>query len=214
MKTAVIWGAGGGIGRALVSQLTDEEWNVVAISHQPTNLEELTPHVVEADVASAYEVEAAIISASQMVDEIDLWIYAAGDITSAKVADLTPDDWQRIIDANLTGAFLTTHYSLPLLAADAHLVYLGAISERLRLPGLAAYAAAKVGLEAFAEALGKEERKRRTTVVRPGAVATAFWDKVPLRLPADALAPEAVAQQILEAHAQGHKGVLDLTQAQ
>jgi NAD(P)-dependent dehydrogenase (short-subunit alcohol dehydrogenase family) len=207
----MIWGASGGIGRALVSQLTNADWSVVAVTHQPTNLEDVTPHVLEADVASAYEVELAITSASQMVDEIELWIYAAGDITSAKVADMLPDAWQRILDANLTGAFLTTHYSLPLLATEAHLIYLGAISERLRLPGLAAYAAAKVGLEAFAEALAKEERKRRITVARPGAVATPLWEKVPLRLPAAALSPEAAAQQILEAHQQGHKGVLNLT---
>ena len=71
-------------------------------------------------------------------------------------------------------AFLATHFSMPLLAQNAHLVYLGAVSERLRLPGLSAYAAAKAGLEAYAEALKKEERKRRITVVRPGAVATPF----------------------------------------
>jgi NAD(P)-dependent dehydrogenase (short-subunit alcohol dehydrogenase family) len=207
----MIWGAGGGIGRALVTQLTNEDWSVVAVTHQPTNLEDLTPHVIHADVASPYEVKLAVTSASQIVDQIDLWIYAVGDITSAKTADMPPETWQRIIEANLTGAFLTTHYSLPLLAAEAHLIYLGAISERLRLPGLAAYAAAKAGLEAFAEALGKEERKRRITVVRPGAVATPFWEKVPLRLPAEALSPEAVAQQILEAYQQGHKGVLNLT---
>ena len=46
-------------------------------------------------------------------------IYAVGDITSAKTAGMTPEAWQRIVDANLTGAFLTTHGSLPLLAADA-----------------------------------------------------------------------------------------------
>jgi 3-oxoacyl-[acyl-carrier protein] reductase len=206
----MIWGAGGSIGRALVTQLAKEDWSVVAVTHQPTDLEGLTPHVIYADVASPYEVRLAVTSASQIVDEIDLWVYAVGDITSAKTADMRPEAWQRIIEANLTGAFLTTHYSLPLLAADAHLIYLGAISERLRLPGLAAYAAAKAGLEAFAEALGKEERKRRITVVRPGAVATPFWEKVPLRLPAEALSPEAVAQQILEAHQQGHKGVLNL----
>jgi NAD(P)-dependent dehydrogenase (short-subunit alcohol dehydrogenase family) len=207
----MIWGAGGGIGRALVTQLTNEDWSVVAVTHQPTNLDNLTAHVIQAEVASAYEVELAITSASQIVDQIELWIYAVGDITSAKTADMRPEAWQRIINANLTGAFLTTHYSLPLLAAEAHLIYLGAISERLRLPGLAAYAAAKVGLEAFAEALGKEERKRRVTVVRPSAVATPLWEKVPLRLPPEALSPEAVAQQILEAHQQGHKGVLNLT---
>ena len=211
MKTAMIWGAGGGIGRALVTQLINENWNVVAVTHQPTDLENLTPHVIDADVASPYEVELAVFNASQIVDEVDLWIYAAGDITSSKTADTPLDAWQRIVDANLTGAFLTTHYSLPLLATDAHLVYLGAISERLRLPGLAAYAAAKVGLEAFAETLGKEERKRKITVVRPGAVATPFWEKVPLRLPAGALSPEIVAQHILDANRQGHKGILDIT---
>jgi NAD(P)-dependent dehydrogenase (short-subunit alcohol dehydrogenase family) len=211
MKTAMIWGAGGGIGRALVAQLASEDWSVVAVTHQRTNLADLTPHVIDADVASPYEVELAITSASQIVDEVDLWIYAVGDITSSKTADMSVDAWQRIIDANLTGAFLTTHYSLPLLAADAHLVYLGAISERLRLPGLAAYAAAKVGLEAFAESLGKEERKRRITVVRPGAVDTSFWEKVPLRLPTSALSPDAVAQHIIDAHQQGHKGLLNLT---
>ncbi len=210
MRTAMVWGAGGGMGRALVAQLARDNWQVVAITHRPTKLEILTPHVIDADVASPYEVELAVTSASHMVDEIELWIYAIGDITSAKTAEMSPGAWQRIIDANLTGAFLTTHYSLSLLAADAHLVYVGAMSERLRLPGLAAYAAAKAGLEAFAEVLGKEERKRRVTVVRPSAVATTFWEKVPLRMPAETLSPEAVARHILEAHQQGHKGTLDL----
>lgn len=206
----MIWGAGGGIGRALVTQLINENWAVVAVSHQPTSLENLTPYVIDADVASPYEVELAVFSASQVVEEVNLWIYAAGDITSSKTADTLPEVWQRIVDANLTGAFITTHYSLPLLAVDAHLVYLGAISERLRLPGLAAYAATKVGLEAFAETLGKEERKRKVTVVRPVAVSTPFWEKVPLRLPASAFSPETVAQHILDAHRQGHKGILDI----
>ena len=115
------------------------------------------------------------------------------------------------MNANLLGAYLTTHHSLPLLAPDATLIYLGAISERLRLPGLSAYAAAKAGLEAFAEALRKEERKRRVLVVRPGAVDTALWDKVPMRLPKDAAAPQKVARRILQAYEDGTSGILDLT---
>ncbi|MCB0054898.1 MAG: SDR family NAD(P)-dependent oxidoreductase, partial [Caldilinea sp.] len=99
----------------------------------------------------------------------------------------------RILGANLTGAYLTTQQSLPLLAERAHLVYLGAYSERLQLPGMSAYAAAKAGLEAFAAALAKEQRKHRVTVVRPGAVATPLWEKVPLRLPRTALAPAELA---------------------
>ena len=84
---------------------------------------------------------------------------------------MTLQVWTRILDANLTGAFLTTHYSWPLLARDAHLFYLSATSERLRLPGLGANVTAKGRLENFAEVVRKES-KRKITVVRPSAVDT------------------------------------------
>jgi NAD(P)-dependent dehydrogenase (short-subunit alcohol dehydrogenase family) len=100
---------------------------------------------------------------------------------------------------------------LPLLADDAALIYIGAVSERLRLPGLSAYAAAKAGLEAFADSLRKEERKRQILVVRPGAVATPFWDKVPMKLPKDAASAQKVSKRIVEAYNEGMSGVLDLT---
>ena len=209
MRTAMIWGASGGIGRAVVSHLVTNKWTVVAITHQATNLDNLTPHVIDANVADPFEVQLAVNNASQLVSQV-LWLYAAGDITSRKVADTPFDDWQRILNANLTGAYLTTHHSLPLLATDAHLMYLGAVSERLQLPNLAAYAAAKAGLEAFVEVVRKEERKRRVTLVRPGAVDTPLWEKVPLRLPKNALTPFQVARQILDAYEQGHTGTLDI----
>ncbi len=211
MKSALIWGAAGGIGRAVVEQLAGDGWTVLAVTRRPLKNLPAGVHNLDADVSDPYEIQLAINSASQLVDEVNLWLYAAGDIASVKVADpSSPSAWQRLLDANLTGAFLTTHYSLPLLAADAHLIYLGALSERLRLPGLAAYAAAKAGLEAFVEALAKEERRRRVTIVRPVAVDTPLWQKVPLRLPPTALTPETLAQRIIEAHHQGHKGALDL----
>jgi len=214
-QTAMVWGASGGIGRALVSRLAAEGWTVFAITRHPDEASsydgaDLTPHVIDADVASPFAVQQAVTTVSQEVMQVDLFIYAVGDIAASKVGEMGPKDWTRILDANLTGAYLATHHSLPLLADDAHLVFLGAISERLRLPRLAAYAAAKAGLEAFAEALSKEERRRRVTVVRPGAVATPLWEKVPLRLPAHAMSPEAVAESILDAYREGHKGALDL----
>jgi short-subunit dehydrogenase len=85
------------------------------------------------------------------------------------------------------------------------------VSERMQMPGLSAYAAAKAGLEAFAESLRKEARKRRITVVRPGAVATPFWENVPFRMPANAMTPEAVAAAILSAYEAKHSGKLDLS---
>lgn len=211
MQTAMIWGANGGIGQALVKQLTTQDWHVIAIARHYQGIESESITTIDADATDPQAVETAITIASQTAVDVPLWIYAAGDITSAKVADLRAADWHRILGANLTGAYLTTHYSLPLLDETCHLMYIGAISERLQLPGLSAYVAAKAGLEAWATSLAKEERRRRITVVRPGAVVTPFWDKVPLKLPKDALSADSVAQQIIDAHQQGHKGTLDIT---
>lgn len=210
MKNAMIWGASGGIGQALSKQLSKSEWNVIGISRNPEKMDDAISHAFTADVTNEFAVQNAVMSTGYEVDDIQLWIYAVGDIISQKSDSLTVDEWHQIMGANLTGAFQTIHHSLPLLAEDAHIVFLGAVSERLRLPGLSAYVAAKAGLESFAETLRKEQRKKRVTVVRPGAVATPFWDKVPLRLPKDAATPEKVALRILEAHENGHSGLLDL----
>jgi NAD(P)-dependent dehydrogenase (short-subunit alcohol dehydrogenase family) len=208
-KVAMIWGAGGGIGRALGHRLREEGWRVLAMSRHTAGLGDLTPDLFEADVADPESVAQAIEAAGRGVDQIDLWIYAAGDITAQKVSDASPEAWQRILDANLTGAYVTAHYSLPILAADAHMVFLGAISERLRLPRLSAYAAAKAGLEALVEVLGKEERKRRVTLVRPAAVDTPLWDKVPFKLAPGALSPNEAAERIMAAYHNSHRGVLE-----
>lgn len=206
----MIWGAGGGIGQALVTQLTAADWAVIAVTRQSELLAGLPAHTIEADVTDDFSVQQAVMMAAHEASEINLWIYAIGDIATAKVADMKPAVWGRVLAANLNGAYLATHHSLPLLAPDAHLIYLGAIHERLRLPGLAAYAAAKAGLEAFVETLSKEERQRRVTLIRPGAVATPLWGKAGLKLPATAISPETLARRILEAYESGHKGILNL----
>lgn len=210
MGTAMVWGANGGIGGALVTQLKNNGWTVAAVGRDEESLRDSAALSLQADVADAFSVQRAVQAAAFEMSEVNLWVYAVGDIAAAPVEDLDPATWTRILAANLTGAYLTARYSLPLLAMDAHLVFIGAISERLRLPGLSAYAASKAGLEAFAEALRKEQRRRRVTVVRPAAVATPLWDKVPLRLPKDAPPPAKVAARILAAHLEGHSGLLDL----
>jgi NAD(P)-dependent dehydrogenase (short-subunit alcohol dehydrogenase family) len=165
-------------------------------------------------VANDFAVQQAVFGAAQALGDVALWVYAVGDILSSPTGTLAPADWQRIYTANLGGAYTTTHHSRPLLADGAHLIYIGAVHERLRLPGLGAYAAAKAGLEAFAEALQKEERTLRVTVVRPGAVDTPLWSKMPVRLPRTALSPEEFAGQLLALHneppAGGRKTLVDL----
>jgi len=208
MKTALIWGAGGGIGRAIISQLAKENWKILAAGRHLESFRDLTEYVYNGELSDAFSVQSAVTAISQEVNEVDLWVYTAGDITSLRVNEMNPLDWQRILQANLTGAFLTTHFSWPLFSEQTHLFYLGAVSERMRLPGLSAYAAAKAGLEAFAEVVRKESR-RKVTVVRPGAVDTPFWSKVPFNLPAHHQTAGDVAGLIIQAYAEGHHGELD-----
>lgn len=211
MNNAVIWGAAGGLGQALVAALRAEDWQVHAVTRSPSAaVVALTPHCYEADVADAQSVQRTVQAIAMETSDVALAIYAVGDIASLKLEALTPADFARILNANLTGAYLTAHYSLPLLTAEAHFMFVGAVIERLKLPGLSAYVAAKAGLEAFTDTLRKEERKRRVTLVRPGAVNTPFWAKVPFRMPAGALAPAELAQRMLEAHKSGHSGLLDI----
>lgn len=210
MPTAMVCGAAGGIGRALVQALHDEGWRVAALCREPERIGDLPVTAFEADFADDFAVRQAILAAAQEFEQIDLWIYAAGDIAAAPVRDMSPAAWQRLITANLTGAFIATHHSLPLLKDDATLVYIGAVSERLQLPCLTAYAAAKYALEAFTTALSKEERTRKILLVRPTAVDTPLWSKVSMRLPKNALTPEQCAQQILAAASEGKTGQVDL----
>lgn len=210
MKTAMIWGANGGMGRAIAARLDHGGWTVLGLSRHPEEIRDLTPHAIRVDVTDPQAVQEAIGAATRAVPEVDLWIYAVGTITSSRVKEMTPETWERVLGANLTGAYLATHYSLSLLASQAHLFYLGAYDERLRLPGLTAYAASKAGLAAFTDALAKEQRRLKVTLIRPSAVKTALWDDVPFKQPADALTPEAVAARILQAYDAGETGHLDL----
>jgi len=209
-QTALIWGAAGDIGRALADKLKADGWQIIAVSRRGDDLGGVADLALAADVADPFAVQRAALAAGQEAGEAGLFVYAAGDIAAEPAARMAPETFRRILDANLTGAYHAYHYSQPLLAADAVLVFVGAVSERMRLPGLSAYAAAKAGLEAFAEALRKEERKRRVLVVRPGAVRTKFWQKVPFRMPGNALAPEQVAEKIVAAINNRHEGPLDL----
>jgi len=72
MSTALIWGASGGIGRAVVELLHDEGWAVAAVSRRPDDLAGLTPHRYTADVADDFAVRQAVYAVAQELPEIDL----------------------------------------------------------------------------------------------------------------------------------------------
>lgn len=208
-KTALVWGASGGIGLALVSLLTANGWQVVAVARRTKSLVGLTSHVYEVDFNFPTSLQSITTQMSQEGLQVDWWIYAAGDIMVAPLIQMSLEQWQQILNANLTGVYLALHYSSPLLRPEAPVYFLGAISERIRLPGLSAYAAAKAGLEALAE-VARKELERPVVVVRPMAVNTPLWQKVPFKIPPNAVEPDVVAAKMLEAYHSNYSGFLDI----
>lgn len=194
----------------------EDDWEVWAIGRHTDRFASGVQwaHTVSdvADSAAMQQAAAALQAHLQAQGDrqVDALVYAVGDIAAQKVAEMPHEVWQRIIDANLTGAFVATHAFSPLFSPEPHLFYLGAISEKLILPGLGAYATAKAGIEIFAQVLAKEQPRWKITVVRPGAVATRFWERVPFRMPPKALQPEDVALRILEAYYNEQVGTLDI----
>ena len=92
MNNAMVWGASGGIGKALVQHLVVAGWQTVAVSRNTAGLDALTPHVIQADPTDAFTVQQAVMQTAQILGEVDLWIYAAGDIASTKVGDMAEAD--------------------------------------------------------------------------------------------------------------------------
>jgi NAD(P)-dependent dehydrogenase (short-subunit alcohol dehydrogenase family) len=210
MGKILIWGSEGGIGQAILTHFLEQGWQAAAVARKLTSISTQAEWSFEADFSDPEQVAEVGRQLEEHQDPFDIFVYAAGDITAENIGDSTPKRWLEIIDNNLTGVFHTLQASLPIIKEDGHIFLLGAVSERLQLPGLSAYAAAKAGLEAFAVAFSKEERRKKVTVVRPGAVDTGLWDKVPFKKPSHTYPPVKVAERIREAYQDGHKGQLDL----
>ncbi len=203
-KTALIWGVTGGIGSALAKLLISEGWQVAGTARNEIQARRIVPLAFEVDVSNSTSVREGVAAMAQEIGGVDWWVFAIGDILSKPVSEMDESEWQRILNANLNGVFYAIHESQALLSDHAPIYIVGAVSERMRLPGLAAYAAAKAGVEALADVLRKELR-RTVVVVRPGAVNTEFWKKVPFRLPANALKPDELAQKMYSAYQNNYK---------
>ena len=210
MSTAMVWGASGGIGKAIVEKLVDEGISVTAVSRSSGNYSRPVKELKISDIRNPEGIQDAIEDTQKELDKMDFWVYAVGDITSKPIMKLDPEEWNGIVETNLTGAFLAVKYSAPVLKDNTHMIFVGAVSERTQLPGLSAYVSAKAGLESFVEVLRKEERDLSISIVRPKAVDTTFWNKVPFNLPHGASKPGEIAGRIFEVFEKGETGKIDI----
>jgi 3-oxoacyl-[acyl-carrier protein] reductase len=183
-KTALITGGTKGIGRGIALALAVAGANVAVAYRQDgeaadalaTELKEIggDHHLIQADVTQADDVDRLMDECRTRLGSLDVVVNNAGVISFVPADKLPPAEWQRMIDNNLTAAFLVSQRALPLLDEGASVINIGSAAAFLGMPLRAHYTAAKAGLVGLTRSMVKELGPRgiRVNVVSPGPVET------------------------------------------
>ena len=170
----VVTGAGSGIGRATVHRFAQAGARVLAAdvdfqkAHETcAGLPYATPH--KADVTRREDIEQLLAKP----DRIDVYVNCAGVPERVKpLADISREEWDAVIDVNLTSLLIAAQVAAPKLRGGV-LIQIGSIIANRPRPGLAAYVAAKAGVIGLARALATELAPDvRVNVINPGPTDT------------------------------------------
>ena len=153
-RTALVTGSSRGIGRALVQGLHDAGCSVVvhgrdAAAAQHAAAELPGAHHVAFDVADAAQVARGVAAAEEAAGPLDILVNNAGMQHREPLLELAEADWRRIVDVNLTSAFLVSRAVAGgmVLRGAGKIVNVCSLQAQLARPGIAAYAATKGGLK-------------------------------------------------------------------
>lgn len=212
-QTAVITGAGKGIGRAVAEALAAEGVHLGLIARTASDLESLSSELKEkhgvnvfvqaADVSVRTEIEAAVQALQEQLGAIDILINNAGIASFGKLVDMDPEEWERIIRVNLMGAYYTTRAALPFMIEQnsGNILNVASTAGERGFATGSAYCASKAALISMSEALMQEVRKSNIRVVtlNPSTVNTelATNNNLPIGDEDRMMQPEDVAELAL-----------------
>jgi len=206
--SALVTGAGRGIGRAIARRLAQAGAGVTVVARTASELDRLVREIVAADGrAFAFPGDlrdpgvcaAAVARAVEAHGRLQILVNNAGIGQHAPVADTSDEEWERVLDTNLNAVFRLTRAALPhLTRGGGHVFMISSLAGQNPIAGMAAYCASKAALDHFARCLMLEVRQQRVkvTTIAPGSVATGFGGE---REDASwKLAPEDVAEAVLD----------------
>ena len=210
-KAAIVTGGSRGIGLAIAralladgAQVTITALDEAHLSAARRQLEGAGPGSVEAlraDVRNYDDVRHAVDATVARFGGLDYLVNNAGVGVFMDVADMTVEQWSRVVDTNLTGVFYACHAALPHLRrrGGGCIVNISSLAGKNAFAGGAAYCASKSGLNAFSEALMQEVRydNIRVSYVMPGSVATGFSGNDESRGADWKISPDEVAEVVL-----------------
>ncbi|WP_445167806.1 SDR family oxidoreductase [Mycolicibacterium sp. Dal123E01] len=172
MPTALITGAGGGIGSAIAEALAPTHTLLLA-GRPSARLDAVAARLGAPtwplDLADQESIEAA----AEPLAELDVLVHNAGIALPGRFSESTPEQWRACFEVNVTGAVALTLALLPALRASrGHVVFINSGAGINASPGLAAYSASKFAQRAFADSLRADEPSLLVTSVHPGRVDT------------------------------------------
>jgi len=185
-KTALVTGASGGIGAGIARALHAQGASVALSGTRVAALEALAgelgerAHVCPADLRDAAAAEALVGAAEAAAGPLAILVNNAGLTRDMLALRMKDDDWQTVLDVDLTAPFRLARAALKgmLRRRAGRIIAIGSVVGATGNPGQANYAAAKAGLVGMTKALAQEVGSRGITVnlVAPGFVATAMTD--------------------------------------
>ena len=183
-KVAVITGAGRGIGRATAKVLSENGFRLALIARSESELLEASQAcddalVLPLDVTDYTALQTAVRKAHNHFHRIDAAIHVAGLAPVQSIEQMSIADWNRVIDVNLTAAFVLAQSVWPVFKAQKGgvIVNVSSMAAKDPFPGFLAYGAAKAGVNTFDLALAREGSPLgiRVHTIAPGATETAMF---------------------------------------
>jgi 3-oxoacyl-[acyl-carrier protein] reductase len=184
--SALVTGAGRGIGRAIALALAREGARLVVVSRNKAELDSLVTEIDAAggsgfalvgDLRSRSGCDAAVAAAVSQFGGLQLLVNNAGVGQFANVEDTDDPTWDDVIGTNLTAVFRLTRAAIPHLARrGGQIVMISSLAGQNPIAGMATYCASKAALDQFATCLMLEVRQKgiRVTTIAPGSVDTSF----------------------------------------
>ncbi len=186
-KVALITGAGSGIGKAAALLLAKEGAKIAALGRTDDELKQTVTKIREAggeaipvvaDISQPGEMQQAIQQTVDQWGRLDI-VFANAGINGvwAPLEELEPDEWNKTINVNLTGTYLTVKYAVPYLKKQGGAVVITSSVNGTRIfsnTGATAYASTKAAQVAFAKMIALElaQDRIRVNVICPGAIET------------------------------------------
>lgn len=183
-RVVVITGAAGGVGTALVDRFIRNGDHVIAVDATSDGLDRLQAQyrsdaritTIVGDVSREADGQRLAEVTASAAGRADVLINCAGFFPIVPFEQMTPSQWNRVIEINLTGTFLVTRALLPLMSGRGwgRIINFGSASTFDGTPGQAHYVAAKAGVVGFSRSLAREVGRHGITVniITPGLTVT------------------------------------------